>query len=90
MEHVRSHNQTFTLKEVEKIADERISVVTLRTRNKVEDHFSEKEDLYERMMEAFIIDVGNQSDKSSSSSEIPVLKRNNLFHMYAPFLQALI
>ena len=76
----------FTLEEMEKLVHAGISVVTPKTwkkmiqhtKNKVEDHFSEEEGLYGLMMEAFIIDVGNWSEESSSSSEVPVLKRTNV------------
>ena len=77
-EHVRLHNQKFTLKEVEKLVYEGISLVTPirwkkiieHTRNKVEDHYWDKDGLYELMIEDFIINVGNTSEESSSSSEL--------------------
>ena len=77
-EHVRIHNQKFTLKEVEKLVYEGISLVTPirwkkiieHTRNKLEDHYWDKDGLYELMIEDFIINVGNTSEESSSSSEL--------------------
>lgn len=77
-EHVRIHNQKFTLKEVEKLVHEGISLVTPirwkkiieHTRNKVEDHYWDKDGLYELMIEDFIINVGNSSEESPSSSEL--------------------
>ena len=74
---MRRRNQKFTLKEVERLVHEGISLVTpmkwkkiiQHTRNKVEDHYWDKDGLYELMIEAFIIDVGNSSEESSSSEE---------------------
>ena len=83
---------------MEKLVHEGISAVMPMTWKKMiqhipgtkylEDHLWDKEALYELMMECFIIDVGNRSEESSSSSEFPVLKRTNLVYLYALFLQA--
>ena len=39
------------------------------TRKKVEDHYWDKDGLYELMIEDFVINVGNSSEESSCSSE---------------------
>ena len=62
MEHVRSHNQKFTLKEVEKLVTPMTwKKIIQHARNKVEDHYWDKDGgLYKLMIEAFIIAVANQ------------------------------
>ena len=62
-EYVRSHNQKFTLTQVKKLVHEGISNITPlkwkkiieHTRKKVEDHYWDKDGLYELMIEDFVI-----------------------------------
>ena len=62
-EHVRSHNKKFTLKEVERLVHEGISLVTpmtwkkiiQHTRNNIKDHYWDKDTLYELNILSVII-----------------------------------
>ena len=75
-EHVTTHNQKFTLMDMEKLVYQGISLVTPmrwkkitdHTRNKVEDHYWTKDGLYEPT-EDFTINARNSSEESASSSE---------------------
>ena len=74
-EYVRDNNRKFTLKEVERLVHEGFHCVTplkwkrmVHHVQQIEDHYWEHDGLYETMVDRFIINVGDSSDDSASSS----------------------
>lgn len=75
-EHVREHNQKFTLTEVERLIYEGFNRVTpevwkklvVHVEEKIEDHYWERDGLSCTTRHEFIIHLGASSDDSSPSS----------------------
>ena len=71
--YVRDNNHKFTLTEVERLVNEgfpeRWKKLVNHVQQKIEDHYWEHDGLYETMVDRFIIDMGDSSEDSLSSSE---------------------